>query len=104
MRKIGVLSYIPFIIYLIFGLFLLIMNEKIDLLMWIISLMLLFLSSLGMQSGKKVLKLIGIIALSVFTIWYLVNGYFDYLQWTSSIVALIVLMYYVIINYFINKK
>lgn len=97
-----ILFSIPFIIYLLFGFIIVIQGLSIKLFTFIISAILLFITGIGLESNKKDLKTIGFCTLAIFTILYLIMGYYDYLKWTSSIVGIINLIYFILI-YLLKK-
>ena len=89
------LLYIPFVIYLLFFIFLLILGESLGYLTFTLTLIILFL--MGFCLSNKDLTAIGFACLGLFTVWYLIMGYYDYLKWTSSIIALINLVYTLVV-------
>lgn len=57
----------------------------------------------GIISKRKNIQKSGIGALIVLTILLCIMGYYDYVQWFSSIVGIIIFMYFVIIGIAMKK-
>ena len=64
---------------------------------------LLAVIAIGIVSRKKIIQQSGIAALIVLTGLLCIMGYYDYVQWFSSIVGVVIFMYFVIIRTVIKK-
>lgn len=105
MKKFYRLAFVPF------GIEVLMFPLVFTSMMWIpygLTLVLMFLAGLGSISQKKSIQIIGTIALLTFVVWHGIMGYYDYFQWFSTKVAIVVLIYFILVKYFLvrhkNKK
>lgn len=100
MKKLKRLAFVPF------GIELLLFPLVFTSMMWMpygLTLVLMFLSGLGTISRKKSIQFIGYLALLVFVVWHGIMGYYDYFQWFSTKVAIVVLVYFIVIKYLIIR-
>lgn len=107
MKLIKIILLMPFFIYLICALLLLILNENIKLLTFFLSLILLFTNGYGLTRSEKKWNIVSFISIAIFTIWYSIMGYFDYVKWTSTRIAIFLLVFYISIftlKIFSHKK
>lgn len=84
----NILLQIPCAIEIIFSSLLIALGEKINILITVLSillLLLLFISGYGLTQNKKKWNIVSFISIIIFTIWYCILGYFDYIKWTSTI-------------------
>lgn len=97
MKIISILLFIPFILYFFIGMLLLIIGENVELWMFLITSLLLFINGYSLYKNEKKWNIIGLISIIIFTIWYSVMGFFDFFKYTSTILAIILLVFYIII-------
>lgn len=97
MKILKIISFIPFIIYLFIVLFLLIIGENINFLLFIISSLLLFINSYGLIKNQKKWNIVSMISLIIFSIIYIINGFYDYHKFTSTKIAIIIFLFYIIV-------
>lgn len=108
MKFIKIILLLPFFIYLVGGLLLLIFGEVIILSTWVLSLLLLFINGYGLAKNNKQWNIVSFISITLFSIWYSIMGYFDYFKWFSTKFAIFLLVFYISIfifkNYLYKKK
>ncbi|WP_195266855.1 hypothetical protein [Clostridium sp. 1001275B_160808_H3] len=98
-----ILAFIPLGIEL---LLLLVIHSKVAGMIWMIHIpitILLGIVGMGIVSKKKFIQRSGFGALIVLTVLLCIIGYYDYVKWFSSIVGMVIFMYYVIISILMKK-
>lgn len=98
-----ILAFIPLGIEL---LLISIFQNKVFGAFWMIHIpfaMILTLIGISILSKKKVIQQLGDILLVVVTILLCINGYYDYFQWFSSIVGIILFIYFTFVRIAIKK-
>ena len=98
---------LPFFVCLILWSFLLAIGESINIIMMLSTLLLLFINGYGLSKDVKKWNIIGFVSIIIFSIWYGIQGYFDAIRWTSTKIAIILLIFYVdifILRYLLIKK
>lgn len=100
-----ILAFIPLTLHLLL-LSLLTIFKKVTGISWISIpiIILLFIISYGIISNKKILRKISDIALIILTVLLCILGYYDFIQWFSSIVGIILFIYFMIIKMLIKKQ
>ena len=103
-KNLNVILQIPFIIYSTFSIFIILIPGlgNLNITIAIMSISLLFLNGYGLSKNKKIWNIISFISITIFTIWYGIMGYYDDIKWTSSKIAIILLIFYVVV--FIVKR
>lgn len=99
-----ILAFIPLITEL---LMLSIMFKKVGGVSWGIHIPIIILLAVvgnSIISKKKSLQRSGIGALIVLTVLLCIIGYYDYIKWFSSIVGIVIFMYFIIIRIAIRKS
>lgn len=99
----GLLAFMPFVICLVMPL---IIYKKIGGVNWLIQfpmLVLLAVIGIGLVSRKKVVQIVGMVSLSVLTVFLGIMGYYDYIPWFSTIVGLILFVYFYMLKVVIRK-
>lgn len=104
MKLISYILLFPFWCTLFITIFLIIINENINLYIMLPTLMLLFINGYGLSKNTKSWNIIGTISIIIFTIWYSIMGYYEYLQWTSTKIAIFLLAFYSILYIIKYKK
>ncbi len=97
MKIISIVLFLPFILYFFIGILLLIIGESIELMVFLVTSLLLFINGYGLYRNEKKWNFIGLISIIIFTIWYSIMGVFDFFKYTSTIIAIILLIFYIII-------
>lgn len=98
-----ILAFIPLGIEL---LFIAVFQNKVFGVFWIIHIplaMILTFIGISILSNKKIIQKLGHIILVILTIFLCINGYYDYFQWFSSIVGIILFIYFTFIRIIIKK-
>lgn len=98
------LGFIPLIIELL--LVLLTLYKNTGGILWSIHfpiIILLFTIGLGFVSNKKIMQRIGIVALCVLTIFLGIMGYYDYIRWFSTIVGIVLFIYFAVVGLTMKK-
>ncbi len=95
MKFISYSLLIPFWCALLITIFLIVINESINLYIIIPTLILLFINGYGLSKNIKSWNIISIISIIIFTTWYSIMRYYDYLKWTSIKIALFLLVFYI---------
>lgn len=98
------LAFIPLGIDLL--LLFVLLPKKVSGILWtthIPILILLVVIGIGICSKKKIIQQSGNIALVILTAMLCIIGYYDYIQWFSSIVGIIIFMYFTLIGVSIKK-
>ena len=96
------LCFLPFIVFLLFYI-IMAFSFKIEWLIVLGLLLLLFMISFSLISKNKIFQIIGLISLIIYLVISIIMGYKDYLKWTITIVGSIVCAYYVVM-YLVTKK
>lgn len=96
-NKMLILFYVPLVVYILFTIFVLVNGLKISIVYAMLTFLLLLFTGIGLSSQNRKLEVLGFISLIIFTIWYLIMGYYDYLKWTSSIVSIVNLIYVLLV-------
>ncbi len=99
--KNNTLAFIPFIIFLIF--YISVFKYSNHLLM-IVTLFLTFIIGLALIKKSNIIEILGIISLITFLLIFSIIGYYDYIKWASTIIGIIVVVYYIIIYLCLYKK
>lgn len=99
--KNNALAFLPFILFLFFYIS---VFEYSNHLLMISTLFLTFVIGLGLISKILIMKIMGIICSFILLLIFSINGYYDYIQWTSTIIGIIVFVYYLIIYVTIYKN
>lgn len=94
MKLISYILLIPFFCALLITIFLIVINESINLYIMFPTLILLFINGYGLSKNKKNWNKISTISIIIFTTWYSIMGYYDYYKWTSTIIAIFLLVFY----------
>lgn len=106
MKKINlmILAFMPLVVELIL-LFTILFNNfaNIKWIQGLLSIILLISIGVGIISYKKVVNNIVFISLIIYTILYSIMGYYDCLQWTSTILATILFIYFTLIKLEMKK-
>lgn len=97
------LSFIPLFIRIIF---ILSFSNKgsID---WRINIPIIFLllvTGISITSNKKFMEILSLISLIILIIVHLIVGYYDYIKWFSSIIGVILLIYFMFIKFFVKNN
>lgn len=66
--------------------------------MFLLCAMLLALVAFGIVSTKRVMNIIGYVALFVQTVVLSIMGYYDYIQWFSTVIGFSLLAYFLFID------
>lgn len=104
MKLISYILLFPFWCALFITIFLVIINENINLYIMLPTLILLFINGYSLSKNKKCWNIIGTISISIFTIWYSIMGYYEYLKWTSTKIAIFLLVFYGVLYIIKIKK
>ena len=99
-----ILAFIPLVIELL--LLFIIFPNKVGGVVWTIHIpivILLAVVGIGIVSKKKIIQQSGIFALVVLTVLLCIMGYYDFVQWFSSLVGVVVFIYFTIIGIVIKK-
>lgn len=99
-----ILAFIPLGIELLF--LLVVFSDKVGGVIWVVHIaitMLLTFIGIGILSKKKVIQQVGGIALVALTVLLCVMGYYDYVQWFSSIVGIILFIYFTFVRIAMKK-
>lgn len=94
MKLISYCLLIPFWCTLLITIFLIVIAESINLYIMLPTLILLFINGYGLSKNKKSWNIISSISIIIFTTWYSIMGYYDYLKWTSTKIAIFLLIFY----------
>lgn len=70
---------------------------------YIVITMLLTVIGIGIVSKKSITQRIGIIALVALTLLLCIMGYYDFVQWFSSIVGVVLFIYFTFVRIAIKK-
>ena len=98
------LVFIPLCIELL--LLLVVFQNKFAGVVWVTHIsitILLTVIGIGIVSNKKILQQSGNSALIILTELLFVIGYYDYVQWFSSIIGVVIFIYFVVIKIAIKK-
>ncbi|CUP65468.1 hypothetical protein [Clostridium baratii] len=98
------LAFIPLAIELL--LILLTLYKNIGGVIWsthFLIIILLFIIGMGLVSNKKLIQRIGIVALCVLTIFLSIIGYYDYIRWFSTIVGIVLFIYFAVVGMTMKK-
>ena len=99
-----ILVFIPLGIEL---LFITIFQSKVSGFFWLIHIplaVILAFIGIGILSKKKIVQQLGNILLVVLTVVLCINGYYDYFQWFSTIVGIILFIYFTFVSIVIKSK
>lgn len=99
-----ILAFIPLSIELL--LLLVVFTNKVDGVVWVIHIALVTLLTLigvGILSKKKVIQQVGNITLFALTLLLCIMGYYDFIQWFTSIVGVILFIYFTFVRIAIKK-
>ncbi len=94
----------PFWCCLLITIFLIVINENVNLYIMIPTLILLFINGYALSKNKKSWNIIGAISIIIFTTWYSIRGYYEYLKWTSTKIAIFLLIFYITLYIIKIKK
>lgn len=100
-RNLIIFAFIPLVLDLLF-----ILLANGNGVVWTVHIpILLLLAIIGISfiSDKKLVQRLGIGALIVLTLLLSIIGYYDYLQWFSTIVGVVLLIYFVMIGMAMKK-
>lgn len=106
-KILSLIFQLPLFVYFLISIFFIIIGESIKFYIFIPTLFLLFLNGYGLSKNTKKWNLISFISIFIFTIWYSINGYFDFVKWTSTKIAIILLIFYIVVfafKLYLNKK
>lgn len=104
MKFISYMLLLPFLCALFINIFLLVLSENVNLYIIIPTLLLLFINGYGLSKNKKSWNIIAAISIIIFTIWYSIMGYYEYLKWTSTKIAIFLLVFYSTLYLIKTKK
>ncbi|MDU7363280.1 hypothetical protein [Clostridium sp.] len=99
-----ILAFIPLGIELL--LLLIILPNKVGGILWTIHIpivVLLAIVGVSIFSEKKLIQQSGIVSLVILTLLFCVMGYYDFIKWFSSIVGIVIFIYFAIIKITIKK-
>ncbi|MBS5305977.1 hypothetical protein [Clostridium sp.] len=99
-----ILAFIPLGIELL--LLLIILPNKVGGILWTIHIpivVLLAIVGVSIFSEKKLIQQSGIVSLVILTLLFCVMGYYDFIKWFSSIVGIVIFIYFAIIKIAIKK-
>lgn len=99
-----ILAFIPLGIELL--LLLIILPNKVGGIVWTIHVpivALLAIVGVGIFSEKKLIQQSGIVSLVALTLLFCIMGYYDFVKWFSSIVGIVIFIYFTIIKIAIKK-
>ncbi len=102
-KILNILLQIPCTLVVSISALLLLLGEKINILATVLSIILLFISGYCLMINNKRTNILALISILIFTIWYCIMGYFDYMQWVSTIIGIAIFIYYGII-YLLKRK
>lgn len=94
----------PFWCCLLITTFLIVINENVNLYIMTPTLILLFINGYALSQNKKSWNIIGAISIIIFTTWYSIRGYYEYLKWTSTKIAIFLLIFYITLYIIKTKK
>lgn len=96
-----IFAFTPVVIHLIL---LLALYESISLITHIPVILLLIVIGISIISDKKIVQQIGSVAIVILTIVLGIIGYYDYFQWFSLIVGIMLLAYFIALKKLKNCK
>lgn len=99
-----ILAFIPLGIELL--LLLIILPNKVGGIVWTIHIpivILLAIVRIGIFSEKKLIQQSGMLSLVVLTLLFCIMGYYDFIKWFSSIVGIVIFIYFTIIKIAIKR-
>ena len=103
LKRLRLISLIPFFLFLLLFVSLVFSGETVSWLMNIFSIVSLFISGYGITSYSKGWNIAALISIICFTSYHGVMGYYDYLRWFSTKIALFLLVYFIVIYILKNR-